>query len=187
MFGRGLLNLALGAELKSLPDLKEGETFRVSTLANLEMAVLDALSQLRSRKEPGSLAAYQWWEGERGIFHSLDSCLLILDRFSDNPSTPVVGNDPVQTPKTKDKDKNTIETPDNTTPPKNKNNFKKRKLKKDSVEDFVFPKKKTSRTASPSISEPVATNNSFSDLEEDKDQVIEEEAKIAEVPKSKPL
>ncbi|GFX93905.1 hypothetical protein TNCV_3412681 [Trichonephila clavipes] len=41
------------------------------------MAVLDALSQLRSRKEPGSLVAYQWWEG--GIFHSLDSCLLILD------------------------------------------------------------------------------------------------------------
>ncbi|GFV94026.1 hypothetical protein TNCV_3573791 [Trichonephila clavipes] len=31
MFGRGLLNLALGAELKSLPALKEGETFRVST------------------------------------------------------------------------------------------------------------------------------------------------------------
>ncbi|GFW16420.1 transposable element Tcb2 transposase [Trichonephila clavipes] len=28
MFGRGLLNLALGAELKSLPALKEGETFR---------------------------------------------------------------------------------------------------------------------------------------------------------------
>ncbi|GFU87638.1 uncharacterized protein TNCV_2935601 [Trichonephila clavipes] len=31
MFGRGLLNLALGAELKSLPALKEEETFRVST------------------------------------------------------------------------------------------------------------------------------------------------------------
>ncbi|GFX96466.1 hypothetical protein TNCV_1441401 [Trichonephila clavipes] len=31
MFGRGLLNLALGAELKSLPALKEGKTFRVST------------------------------------------------------------------------------------------------------------------------------------------------------------
>ncbi|GFY15321.1 patj homolog [Trichonephila clavipes] len=49
--------------------------------ANLEMAVLDALSQLRSRKEPGSLAAYQWWEG--GIFHSLDSCLLTLDWCSE--------------------------------------------------------------------------------------------------------
>ncbi|GFW91132.1 hypothetical protein TNCV_1760061 [Trichonephila clavipes] len=31
MFGRGLLNLALRAELKSLPALKEGKTFRVST------------------------------------------------------------------------------------------------------------------------------------------------------------
>ncbi|GFT06753.1 hypothetical protein TNCV_643081 [Trichonephila clavipes] len=80
MFGRGLMNLALGAELKSLPALKKGETFRVST-SQSEMAVLDALSQLRSRKEPGSLAAYQWWEG--GIFHSLDSCLLILDWCSE--------------------------------------------------------------------------------------------------------
>ncbi|GFU17039.1 hypothetical protein TNCV_2479861 [Trichonephila clavipes] len=103
-----------------------------------------------------------------------------------NPSTPVVENAPVQTPKTKDKDKNKIETPDNTTPPNNKNNFKKRKLKKDSVEDFVFPKK-TARPASSSISEPVAANNSFSDLEEDEEQVVEEEAKIAEVPKSKPF
>ncbi|GFW89356.1 hypothetical protein TNCV_3966461 [Trichonephila clavipes] len=52
MFGRGLLNLALGAELKSLPALKEGERLFVCPLANLEMAVLDALSQLRSEKSP---------------------------------------------------------------------------------------------------------------------------------------
>ncbi|GFX13624.1 hypothetical protein TNCV_1921371 [Trichonephila clavipes] len=75
-----------------------------------------------------------------------------------------------------------VKTPANTTPPKNKKKFTKRKLKKDSVEDFVFTKK-TARPASPTIREPVATNNSFSDLEEDKDQVVEEEAKIAEVPK----
>ncbi|GFX81755.1 uncharacterized protein TNCV_317591 [Trichonephila clavipes] len=62
-----------------------------------------------------------------------------------------------------------------------------RKLKKDSVEDFVFPKK-TARPASPSISEPVAIANSFSDLVEDQNQVIEDgEAKIANVPNPRPL
>ncbi|GFW01810.1 hypothetical protein TNCV_60621 [Trichonephila clavipes] len=70
---------------------------------------------------------------------------------------------------------------------KNKKKFKKRKLKKDSVEDFVFPKK-TARPASPSISEPVAIANSFSDLDGDKNQVIEdEEAKIADIPNPRPL
>ncbi|GFV47054.1 hypothetical protein TNCV_2699481 [Trichonephila clavipes] len=80
MFGRGLLNLALEQNLKVFLPSKKERLF-VCPLANLEMAVLDALSQLRSRKEPGSLAAYQWWEG--GIFHSLDSCLLTLDWCSE--------------------------------------------------------------------------------------------------------
>ncbi|GFX89345.1 hypothetical protein TNCV_2201871 [Trichonephila clavipes] len=79
MFGRGLLNLALEQNLKVFLPSKKERLF-VCPL-NLEMAVLDALSQLRSRKEPGSLAAYQWWEG--GIFHSLDSCLLTLDWCSE--------------------------------------------------------------------------------------------------------
>ncbi|GFX28881.1 hypothetical protein TNCV_4251201 [Trichonephila clavipes] len=54
-----------------------------------------------------------------------------------------------------------------------------------SMEDFVFPTK-TARPASPSISEPVAITNSFSNLEEDKNQEVEEEAKIAVVPKPRP-
>ncbi|GFS48646.1 hypothetical protein TNCV_769971 [Trichonephila clavipes] len=56
----------------------------------------------------------------------------------------------------------------------------------DSVEDFVFPKK-TARPVYPSVSEPVATINSFSDLESEeiKDQ-DKTEVKTIEVPKPKP-
>ncbi|GFU36911.1 uncharacterized protein TNCV_2670871 [Trichonephila clavipes] len=114
---------------------------------------------------------------------SLPQCLTFNCQYcvNRNPATPVVENAPVQISKTKyNKDKNATVTPVNTTS-KNKNKFKKRKLKNDSVEDFVFPKK-TARPASPSISEPVAITNSFSDLEEDKNQVIEEQAKTADVP-----
>ncbi|GFT39183.1 hypothetical protein TNCV_2897071 [Trichonephila clavipes] len=66
---------------------------------------------------------------------------------------------------------------------KNKKKIQKRKQKKDSVEDFVFPKK-TARPASPSISEPIATANSFSDLVEDQNKVTED--KEADIPKSRP-
>ncbi|GFS68114.1 hypothetical protein TNCV_1363201 [Trichonephila clavipes] len=45
---------------------------------------------------------------------------------------------------------------------------------------------KTARPASPSISETVAITNSFSNLEEDKNQEVEEEAKLAVVPKPRP-
>ncbi|GFT26264.1 hypothetical protein TNCV_4559201 [Trichonephila clavipes] len=56
--------------------------------------------------------------------------------------------------------------------------------KKDSVEDFVFPKK-TARPASPSFSDPIATANSFSDLVEDQNKVNEvEEAKTTDIPKT---
>ncbi|GFX19892.1 hypothetical protein TNCV_1434521 [Trichonephila clavipes] len=58
----------------------------------------------------------------------------------------------------------------NSTLPKTKRNKKdkKRKIKKDSTEDFVFPKR-TTRPISSAINEPIATTNSFSDLEtEDK-------------------
>ncbi|GFU51478.1 uncharacterized protein TNCV_81221 [Trichonephila clavipes] len=62
-----------------------------------------------------------------------------------------------------------------------KKKFKKRKIKKDSVEDFVFP-------TSPSNSEPVEIANNFSDLTVDQNQVIEEkEAKIADIPNPRPL
>ncbi|GFX71783.1 hypothetical protein TNCV_2010201 [Trichonephila clavipes] len=54
-----------------------------------------------------------------------------------------------------------------------KKKFKKRKIKKDSVEDFVFPTK-TARPASPSNSEQIAIANNFSDLTVDQNQVIEE-------------
>ncbi|GFY61840.1 hypothetical protein TNIN_43501 [Trichonephila inaurata madagascariensis] len=81
-----------------------------------------------------------------------------------NPSTQVAEESPVI--ESKSQENNEISTPSNSAPLKNNKKVKKRKLKKDSVEDFVFPKK-TARPVSPSISEPVATNNSFSDLEED--------------------
>ncbi|GFS87728.1 hypothetical protein TNCV_4213621 [Trichonephila clavipes] len=59
----------------------------------------------------------------------------------------------------------------------------------DYVEDFVFPTKKTARPVSPLPSEPVAVNNSFSDLESenDKDQVAPEENKETVPSKPKPL
>ncbi|GFS39382.1 hypothetical protein TNIN_438801 [Trichonephila inaurata madagascariensis] len=58
---------------------------------------------------------------------------------------------------------------------KTKSKNKKRKVKKNSSEDFVFPKK-TARPVSPLVSEPVTITNSFSDLEsEDKQaQVVAE-------------
>ncbi|GFS70423.1 hypothetical protein TNCV_4182521 [Trichonephila clavipes] len=80
MFGRGLLNLALGAELKSLPALKKGETFRVSTSQSGNGRFRCSVA-VEIQKRARFLAAYQWWEG--GIFHSLDSCLLTLDWCSE--------------------------------------------------------------------------------------------------------
>ncbi|GFY07579.1 uncharacterized protein TNCV_3650861 [Trichonephila clavipes] len=80
--------------------------------------------------------------------------------------------------------KDTLVTPTNANNAKNK----KRKInKKDSVEDFVFPKK-ASRPVSPLPSEPVTVNNSFSDLESenDKDQVAPEENNETAPPKPKP-
>ncbi|GFY42442.1 hypothetical protein TNIN_238011 [Trichonephila inaurata madagascariensis] len=58
---------------------------------------------------------------------------------------------------------------------KTKSKNKKRKVKKDSSDDFVFPKK-TARPVSPLVSEPVETANSFSDLEseEKQEQVLAE-------------
>ncbi|GFY48288.1 hypothetical protein TNIN_190331 [Trichonephila inaurata madagascariensis] len=102
-----------------------------------------------------------------------------------NSSTPVVEKAPVLI--SNSKENNTIETPINSTSPKNKNKIKKRNIKKDSVEDFVIPKK-TARPVSPSIIEPVATNNSFSDLESEevKGQNVTDEVKTVEVPKPKP-
>ncbi|GFW01908.1 uncharacterized protein TNCV_3028791 [Trichonephila clavipes] len=98
---------------------------------------------------------------------------------------------PIPTEKHKDSDcnhilKNYSEAPTNANNAKNKN--KKRKInKKDSVEDFVFPKK-TARPVSPLPSEPVTVNNSFSDLESenDKDQVAPEENNETAPPKPKP-
>ncbi|GFX18931.1 uncharacterized protein TNCV_322361 [Trichonephila clavipes] len=97
---------------------------------------------------------------------------------------------PIPTEKYKDSDSNHIlknysEAPTNANNAKNK----KRKInKKDSVEDFVFPKK-TARSVSPLPSEPVTVNNSFSDLESenDKDQVALEENNETAPPKPKPL
>ncbi|GFY11176.1 hypothetical protein TNCV_4471621 [Trichonephila clavipes] len=59
MFGRGLLNLALGAELKRLPALKEGETFRVSTSQSGNGRFRCSVA-VEIQKEPGSQAADQW-------------------------------------------------------------------------------------------------------------------------------
>ncbi|GFV40382.1 hypothetical protein TNCV_3615521 [Trichonephila clavipes] len=77
-------------------------------------------------------------------------------------------------------------SPTNANNAKNKN--KKRKInKKDSVEDFVFPKK-TARPVSPLPSQPVSVNKSFSDLESenDKDQVAPEENNETVPSKPKP-
>ncbi|GFW29205.1 uncharacterized protein TNCV_4132801 [Trichonephila clavipes] len=100
---------------------------------------------------------------------------------------------PIPTEKHKDSDSNHIlknysEAPTNANNAKNKNKNKKRKInKKDSVEDFVFPKK-TARPVSPLPSEPVTVNNSFSDLESenDKDQVAPEENNETAPQKPKP-
>ncbi|GFU03882.1 nucleic-acid-binding protein from transposon X-element [Trichonephila clavipes] len=106
-----------------------------------------------------------------------------------NPTTPVEVNAPIKNKnshinKKAKTDKNVNKTPDNTNV---KKKFKKRKIKKDSVEDFVFPTK-TARPASPSNSEQIAIANNFSDLTVDQNQVIEEkEAKIADIPNPRPL
>ncbi|GFY02347.1 uncharacterized protein TNCV_3502291 [Trichonephila clavipes] len=100
---------------------------------------------------------------------------------------------PIPTEKHKDSDSNHIlknysEAPTNANNAKKKKKKKKRKINtKDSVEDFVFPKK-TARPVSPLPSEPVTVNNSFSDLESenDKDQVAPEENNETVPPKLKP-
>ncbi|GFY40788.1 hypothetical protein TNIN_129611 [Trichonephila inaurata madagascariensis] len=110
------------------------------------------------------------------------SCDAIANHFGplDNePSNPKANQDSINsteiitTPKS---DKN-----------KTKSKNKKRKVKKDSSEDFVFPKK-TARPVSPLVSEPVAIANSFSDLEseEKQEQVLAVDEKAIETPKPKP-
>ncbi|GFW80029.1 hypothetical protein TNCV_984381 [Trichonephila clavipes] len=96
------------------------------------------------------------------------------------------------TEKHKDSDSNHIlknysEAPTNANNAKNKKKKIHKINKKDSVEDFVFPKK-TARPVSPLPNEPVTVNNSFSDLESenDKDQVAPEENNETEPPKPKP-
>ncbi|GFV75160.1 nucleic-acid-binding protein from transposon X-element [Trichonephila clavipes] len=132
---------------------------------------------------------------------SLPECLTFNCQYcnNSNPTTPVEVNAPIKNKnshinkKTKT-DKNVNKTPDNvknkTTKIDNTNDkkkFKKRKIKRDSVEDFVFPTK-TARPASPSNSEQIAIANNFSDLTVDQNQVIEEkEAKIADIPNPRPL
>ncbi|GFX50453.1 uncharacterized protein TNCV_770251 [Trichonephila clavipes] len=100
---------------------------------------------------------------------------------------------PIPTEKHKDSDSNHIlknysEAPTNANNAKNKKKKEKRKInKKDSVEDFVFPKK-IARPVSSLPSDPVTENNSFSDLESenDKDQVAPEENNETVPPKPKP-
>ncbi|GFT42790.1 uncharacterized protein TNCV_2508321 [Trichonephila clavipes] len=78
-----------------------------------------------------------------------------------------------------------VKTPSNSAHTKNKKK-KKLNIKKDSAEDFVFPKK-TARPVSPIISEPVKVNNSFSDLESenDEEQVAPVENNETAIPKLK--
>ncbi|GFX96980.1 hypothetical protein TNCV_1997121 [Trichonephila clavipes] len=78
--------------------------------------------------------------------------------------------------------------PTNANNAKKKKKKKKRKInKKDSVQDYVFPKK-TARPVSPLPSEPVTVNKSFSDLESknDKNQVAPEENNETAPSKPKP-
>ncbi|GFV84524.1 uncharacterized protein TNCV_2481381 [Trichonephila clavipes] len=132
---------------------------------------------------------------------SLPECLTFNCQFcnNSNPTTPVEVNAPIKNKnshinKKAKTDKNFNKTPVNdknkTAKIENTNGkkkFKKRKIKKDSVEDFVFPLK-TARPASPSNSEQIAIANNFSDLTVDQNQVIEEkEAKIADIPNPRPL
>ncbi|GFV10971.1 nucleic-acid-binding protein from transposon X-element [Trichonephila clavipes] len=132
---------------------------------------------------------------------SLPECLTFNCQYcnNSNPTTPVEVNAPTKNKnshinKKAKTDKNVDKTPDNvknkTTKIDNTNakkKFKKRKIKKDSVEDFVFPTK-TARPASPSNSEQIAIANNFSDLTVDQNHVIEEkEAKIADIPNPRPL
>ncbi|GFW62495.1 hypothetical protein TNCV_291691 [Trichonephila clavipes] len=118
---------------------------------------------------------------------SLPECLTFNCQFckNSNPTTPVEVNAPIKNKnshinKKAKTDKNINKTPVNdknkTAKIENTNGkkkFKKRKIKKDSVEDFVFPTK-TARPASPSNSEQFAIANNFSDLTVDQNQVIEE-------------
>ncbi|GFU29158.1 uncharacterized protein TNCV_4837491 [Trichonephila clavipes] len=132
---------------------------------------------------------------------SLPECLTFNCQFcnNSNPTTPVEVNALIKNKnshinKKAKTDKNINKTPVNdknkTAKIENTNGkkkFKKRKIKKDSVEDFVFPTK-TARPASPSNSEQIAIANNFSDLTVDQNQVIEEkEAKIADIPNPRPL
>ncbi|GFR19336.1 hypothetical protein TNCT_647522 [Trichonephila clavata] len=58
-------------------------------------------------------------------------------------------------------------------------NKKKRKKTKDVTDDFVFPKR-TARPTSPTPSEPIATANSFSDLESDIE--VDDQQQLEETP-----
>ncbi|GFV12201.1 nucleic-acid-binding protein from transposon X-element [Trichonephila clavipes] len=124
---------------------------------------------------------------ERG---SLPECLTFNCQFcpKNNPTTPVEVIAPIKNSNSLKKDNiNDNETKTSVKAiNKNKKKIQKRKQKKDSVEDFVFPKK-TARPASPSFSDPIATANSFSDLVEDQNKVNEvEEAKTTDIPKPRP-
>ncbi|GFQ69401.1 uncharacterized protein TNCT_20501 [Trichonephila clavata] len=63
---------------------------------------------------------------------------------------------------------------------------KKRKKTKDVTHDFVFPKK-TARIASPIATEPIATSNSFLDLESDVEEEKQMEQTPQELPAPKPI
>ncbi|GFV22523.1 hypothetical protein TNCV_2520751 [Trichonephila clavipes] len=121
---------------------------------------------------------------------SLPECLTFNCQYcpQNNPTTPVEVIAPIKNSNSLKKDNiNDNETKTSVKAiNKNKKKIQKRKQKKDSVEDLVFPKK-TARPASPSISEPIATANSFSDLVEDQNKVNEDkEAKTADIPKPRP-
>ncbi|GFU76548.1 hypothetical protein TNCV_1940361 [Trichonephila clavipes] len=105
---------------------------------------------------------------------SLPECLTFNCNYCNksNPTTPVEVNAPIKNKNSHTNKKAKTAKNENKTPvnannktsnndiSKSKKKFKKRKIKKDSVEDFVFPSK-TARPASLSNSEPVATANSF--------------------------
>ncbi|GFS48781.1 uncharacterized protein TNCV_1393341 [Trichonephila clavipes] len=120
---------------------------------------------------------------------SLPECLTFNCQFcpKNNPTTPVEVIAPIKNSDSLKKD--IINDNESKTSVKaiNKNKRKFKNVnKKDSVEDFVFPKK-TARPASLSFSEPIATANSFSDLVEDQNKVNEvEEANTTDIPKPRP-
>ncbi|GFV16960.1 uncharacterized protein TNCV_4962221 [Trichonephila clavipes] len=153
-------------------------TFEIDLPGKRDRSTIYRLNLIKLYRRKPELANLVMENSSEGIdSETLYSVKLFMDfGFQGSYCTPP----PLLTEKHKDSDpnhdlNNYSEALSNSNNAKNKK--KKRKIKKDSAEDFVFPKK-TARPVSPLISEPVTVNNivfQILNLKNNKEQVAPEE------------